>query len=555
MNKNSNLTEDLGKTSIDFFTKNRLFILIGFVVLGFLIRINYFPFQIPFEQDGLDFFEYAVKTKNLGMIPDDWFLANNGWSLFLATFFSFIHLDTFLDYVNLQRILSITISVITIIPVYFFCKKFFDEKTAIIGGALFVFNPIIIDSSILAGTHTIFIFTAVISFYFFLRDGSKSTYISFAILGVLAVIRYEGLILLIPFTILYFIKFRNESKYVLKYIISLSFFLIIILPFSIIDLNNFGEDGLVSHIFSNVKHIDQHIIQEKYSGDDWTDEIDENVSSIFILKGFENIIKFLGFGLFPVLLFLVPYGIFKIFKKIDQKKIFIIVISITLLIPAFYAYARDFQDIKFLLIMYPIFSILSLYIIEKIHNRVTKINTINIILLFIIITSSIIILELDKMDYEYEKDSFIVANKVVEIADGYLVYSPESKYIKAAEAKYKWPDVLPNNKDGHVIRDKTLRFEIDFSENNLSWKYNLGEQTLSSEKFGTLYELLSSLEQEGLTHMIIDEKENRAEFLSEVFLNPKKFPFLKEVYDSSSEQLSYNVKIFEINYNKLEDEI
>ena len=394
MNKNSNLTEDLGKTSIDFFTKNRLFILIGFVVLGFLIRINYFPFQIPFEQDGLDFFEYAVKTKNLGMIPDDWFLANNGWSLFLATFFSFIHLDTFLDYVNLQRILSITISVITIIPVYFFCKKFFDEKTAIIGGALFVFNPIIIDSSILAGTHTIFIFTAVISFYFFLRDGSKSTYISFAILGVLAVIRYEGLILLIPFTILYFIKFRNESKYVLKYIISLSFFLIIILPFSIIDLNNFGEDGLVSHIFSNVKHIDQHIIQEKYSGDDWTDEIDENVSSIFILKGFENIIKFLGFGLFPVLLFLVPYGIFKIFKKIDQKKIFIIVISITLLIPAFYAYARDFQDIKFLLIMYPIFSILSLYIIEKIHNRVTKINTINIILLFIIITSSIIILEI-----------------------------------------------------------------------------------------------------------------------------------------------------------------
>ena len=70
-------------------------------------------------------------------------------------------------------------------------------------------------------------------------------------------------------------------------------FLIIILPFSIIDLNNFGEDGLVSHIFSNVKHVDQHIIQEKYSGDDWTDEIDENVSSIFILKGFENIIKFI----------------------------------------------------------------------------------------------------------------------------------------------------------------------------------------------------------------------------------------------------------------------
>ena len=111
MNKNSNLSEDLGQTSIDFFTKNRFFILIAFVTLGFLIRINYFPFHIPFEQDVLDFFEYAVKTKNLGMIPGDWFLANNGWSLFLATIFSFIHLDNFLDYVNLQRTISIIISV------------------------------------------------------------------------------------------------------------------------------------------------------------------------------------------------------------------------------------------------------------------------------------------------------------------------------------------------------------------------------------------------------------------------------------------------------------
>ena len=158
MNKNSNLSEDLGQTSIDFFTKNRFFILIAFVTLGFLIRINYFPFHIPFEQDVLDFFEYAVKTKNLGMIPGDWFLANNGWSLFLATIFSFIHLDNFLDYVNLQRTISIIISVVTIVPVYFFCKKFFDEKIALIGGALFIFNPIIIDSSTIAGTHTIFIF-------------------------------------------------------------------------------------------------------------------------------------------------------------------------------------------------------------------------------------------------------------------------------------------------------------------------------------------------------------------------------------------------------------
>ena len=159
------------------------------------------------------------------------------------------------------------------------------------------------------------------------------------------------------------------------------------MPFSIIDLNNFGEDGLVSHIFSNLKHVDKHIIQEKYSGDDWTDNVEGNILSSFVVKGFANIFKFLGFGLFPILLFLIPYGIFRIFKNINQKKLFIIFISITLLIPAFYAYARDFQDIKFLLIMYPIFSLLSLYIIEKIHFKTTKTNVTNIILIFTIIVN------------------------------------------------------------------------------------------------------------------------------------------------------------------------
>ena len=144
MKENFGFSKEKNNYSGDFFSKNSITFLISFLVIGIIIRLNYFPFDIPFEQDALDFFEYAVKTKNSGMIPHDWFLANNGWSLFLATFFSFIHLDTFLDYVHLQRILSIIISVITIVPVYFFCKKFFDEKTALIGGALFIFNPFII---------------------------------------------------------------------------------------------------------------------------------------------------------------------------------------------------------------------------------------------------------------------------------------------------------------------------------------------------------------------------------------------------------------------------
>lgn len=129
-------------------TKIRISLLtIFFVGLG--IRFFYFPFDLPVIIDSMDNFTYASAINYYGHLPREWTPANNGWPIFLSFWFSIINLENTQQYMDLQRIVSIVLSGLIVIPVYFLCKKFFDEKLALIGSALFVFDPRIILNSLL----------------------------------------------------------------------------------------------------------------------------------------------------------------------------------------------------------------------------------------------------------------------------------------------------------------------------------------------------------------------------------------------------------------------
>ena len=288
----------------DISKKKSLLGLLLLIIGGFLIRIYYFPYDIPFEQDVLEFFVYAANTSNFGGIPSEWYLANNGWPLFISIFFYIIPIDSFFDHTYLHRLLSIIISVITVIPLYYFCKKYFNEKIALVGASLFIFNPSVIEHSILGGNEILFTFVIIMALYFMISNKQKTIYVSFILLGILSVIRYEGILLIIPFSVIFFIKSkRNQKNNILKYIILVTCFLSIILPFSIIDIINHDDDGLISHILVNISHVDQNIIQEKNTGKDiddstdlgdWTNNVSEGRTSKFLLNGLENFVK-LGF--------------------------------------------------------------------------------------------------------------------------------------------------------------------------------------------------------------------------------------------------------------------
>lgn len=103
-------------------------------IVGLLIRIKYFPFEIPIILDASGYFWYAIDTKVLGHFPTaecGWrcTFPNNAWPALLSVFFSLLNSNNFMDYMNLQRVLTISISVLTIIPIYLLCRRFLESVT------------------------------------------------------------------------------------------------------------------------------------------------------------------------------------------------------------------------------------------------------------------------------------------------------------------------------------------------------------------------------------------------------------------------------------------
>ena len=273
--------------------KNSFLLLIIIAAIGLLIRLYYFPYNIPFTYDALDYFSYAISMSQVGHFPNGWPLANNGWPAFVSIFFSILNYENFIDYIHAQRILSVIISVSTIIPVYLLSKKFFNNSYSIIASSLFIFHPQIINNSLLGVTESLYLFLVVTSIVLFLSKNKYQVHISFIIIGLAAITRYEGLLLVIPFSIIFFIRFRNEKRKILRYLLAVALFLLILTPIAYLRIDAAGEDGFISHYFAGFLYVSDDLIEGTEADETWIVEGENNIP-IFLTNGFSGLGKMLG---------------------------------------------------------------------------------------------------------------------------------------------------------------------------------------------------------------------------------------------------------------------
>jgi len=201
---NSNQTVSENKLIL---IKNPIICLVLIGLVGLAIRIYSYPYDLPVYQDVSDYFWYAMDMSILGEFPQmapsqvlavppypGYSFPNNGWPVFLSLFFSLANFENVLQYMDLQRCITITISILTMIPLYFLCTKFFGKYFSLLGTALFAFQPRIIENSLLGGNEPLFLFLVVCTLALFLNKNIKMIYVSFTIAGLLSLVRYEGLL-------------------------------------------------------------------------------------------------------------------------------------------------------------------------------------------------------------------------------------------------------------------------------------------------------------------------------------------------------------------------
>ena len=490
---------------------NNIRVKISFLIIflvGISIRFFYFPNDLPLIIDGFSNFTYATAINYYGYLPMEWTPINNGWPIFLSFWFSIINLENTLEYMQLQRIISIILSSLIMIPVYFLCKKYFDEKIALVGVALIAFDPRLILNSTLGITDPLFILLTTSSLVLLLKYERKLMPISFILASCATIVRAEGIFLFFTLSIIFFIKYKISKEILKTYIPCLVIFMLILIPIMDYRMEVAGYDGIFQRGTIGTTQV--------------ISMVNENGNSE-IIEGLTLFVKYLGWIMIPNFLLFLPFGVILFFKHRKKETNFIIIFVIICSIPILYAYLRQAQDTRYLYALFPIFSLISLYSVKSYLEKFKRKDLIIFLMIAGILTSSVIFYEYKKIDYDKERELNEFAKNIPIVIGGLNDHPTVTQYIGPSEVKEEWP---------FVFYDETRKIEI-----------------IKTSNYNDLDDFISNNKNE-LTHLIVNNNPNLPEYLQEVYWNEEKFEYLDNEFDTNHINSNYHIKLFKINYEK-----
>jgi len=509
---------------INFFVEKPIIALLIIGIVALLIRLLFLEIELPIRQDANSYFWYAMDMSILNSLPMSNH-ANDGWPMALSFIFSVFNFNNYLDYTIVQRISTIVISVLTIIPVYYFCKKFFKPSYSIVGAALFAFEPHIIQNSLSGLTEPLYIFLGISALLLFLNENKKLMYISFSIVALASLVRAEGVILFIIMSILFFSFNKKNKKIIGKFSLAIIIFIGILLAMAIIkaDANEGFESSSALHISNWAKSS----ISDQEDG----------ISIDNISKGTETLVKRLAQSMIPYFALFVPFGLILIFKEKSKNRLLIIITLLIYLI----ASVRMFfavTDLRLILVLYPLFAVLSVYSIQHLTQKSEFKKIFLVLIIFGCLVLSTYFLYSD-MDSSYKKEVNHFASYMIDNVKVSNNFYPESGYVYGAwvSSNLEFPSLSYSVKyNGPEL--------LDYVKNSYDY---LEEEAKSVEEY-----IILSKEQ-GLTHLVVDGTDKRAPYFNDLFYNEEKYLYLIKEFDSTEHGYKqYKVKVFKINYSDFE---
>ena len=519
---------------------NNLLILICLAVFGLSLRVIYAPLEVPIATDGFFSFVYSAKTIFEGSLPIGYTSTNTGWAYVLSLVFTLSGTTEPLHMMNIQRLVSIIFSTIIIIPAFFIFKRFVSDKIALFGCLMLILEPRLLLNSFEGHGYALFIFLFVLSLSLFLKRTNLSLVFSFASISFASIIRYEAILLLIPFSIMFFKNYEKKNN-ILKFLGLILVVSMILVPISFMRIDatqeycydSFigevcGKDGIMSNFQDRIGSINNKVLGNPDIDDPIYNSEDPMISH-FITLSFSNLVKFLGIILIPYFFIFVGMFIVKIKRKdnlkINREYFFIIFSSCIMLLPAIYAYGRGMEESRYVLVLIPLICIISISGIKslpKIFNN----RSILIFLILIVISASIVYVSMEKRDYIHDKESFLVSQEIIKLTNTTNVYKQDG-YIKVASVIEYWPELPEHNKVGKI--------KTEF-------------QKIPLKEYQTIEELIK--QNKDLEFLVVDEK---TDIFRELRNETKKYPYLEKKFDSNDLDYMNNFQIYKINYQKLGD--
>ena len=536
-------------------SKKNIILYLGLILtLGLTLRFYYLPYDVPIVTDGFYSFVYAAKTVFEGNLPIGYGTTNTGWANFLALFFSLSDTSDPFYLMQIQRSLSVILSSLTIIPAFFIFRKFVNIRWALFGCLLLIIEPRLLMSSLEGIDYQLFFLLFVLAIALFLTKTNLTLFLSFGCIACATLVRYEGLLLLIPLSTMYFLKFKDR-KSVVKFLGMIFIVIIILAPISVLRTQatesfcyetsfgiRCGDDGFTHAILAGPRFLShtlnavsgQEVSEtaiDLFNENNENNEKTDNYAVLFVNKiivSFSALLKFIGLALIPYFAFFVLYNIILRIKnkklgKLDWDKKMIIFTTGIMFLTALYAYMRGIEEIRYVLIIIPLVCILSISWTNSVSEKISKNLGVIVILMVLVLISSIIFIEFEKRDSIHDRESFLVSQKIVELTDMTNRFHQDG-YVKTSVLISNWP-VLPevdqNGKLIHVF------------------------QKMPSNNYDDLTEFIMDSENYGLKYLVID-KDN--ELFDDLRTNPTGYPYLIKIFDSDEIGYKNHFMIYEIDY-------
>lgn len=479
-----------------------------------------------------------------------------GWSLVISPFFKLIESDRFIDYVNVVRILSLSISTISIFPMYLLARRFANEKYSLVAAFLFAVEPHLNHNAGLGLSEPLFILVMMLSVYFILIKDTRLFCLSFFLAGMLWWIRFNGIVMLPILSLILILNSKHSSKIIPVLLLCISIFFIVSSPMLVQRYVQYGDpfyfsqsDTLYTGEFVTV--VAENTKGESYSASNYIS--DHGIGQFiwkFIVGGIYNLGDQVIKLLYPYLIVLLPMGLFFSFRAFDQNSNYVranwIIILITL--GSFVTYFAVIQERRLIFHLIPFFIIFAIIPIQRLveyglstfsFSQRQKNYSLIIVLIITLLLAITFTLRYDLPDTTKEQEKIELAK--------YLLDNHEGKILDAGNTleglMYAKIESSSNNFKNYMIKN-----DLD-TKNEKIQPISLYAKSMT--------DFVTIAEQYQLKYVTINRDEVTTvwyPFFEDVYDYESSYPYLVKIIDST--QLGFNklnVKVFQIDYKKFHE--
>jgi hypothetical protein len=486
-----------------------------------------------------------------------------GWSIFISPFFLLTDSTDLLDYLNIAKILSIAISTVTIIPMYILARRFFDEKYSLVASCLFAFEPHLNYNSVFGLSEPVYILAIILASIFILQKNHNwYFYISFLLAGIIWWVRFNGLVMVMILSIVFFVVYKPSSKNFLKYLLCIALFVIVVSPILIQRGDQFG-DPLYFEVSDNYFMGDSYAnyaVNTKYIEYSASDYIQDNGVISFIerfgLTGLYTMGSHMFKMLFPYLIFLVPFGVLFSLRTFAEDRDYMKSIWILLLVNLGFLIIvfSIWPDMRLIYHVFPFLIIISTIVIHRIvkhglstfqfsenQKRYFLIGVIGVI----IISSGLFTFTVNKTDKLLDQERIQFSEILVQKFNGKIVAGGDVLRLLTYTQLQQSPNLFKE------FKINTYDFSIG-RESNLFASENMLERIILYAK--SLDELIEIGKKYDLKYIAINKEQSKEDwynYLNDLYDEGENYPFLTKVLDTEKNGFKVlKIKVFEINYDK-----